>query len=52
MRACAPAALWHTRSTVLQSSEFTSARPRFIYGNWGTFVSNVKVGKGDDHHEH
>ena len=25
------------------ASEFTSARPRYIYGNWGTFVSNVKV---------
>ena len=25
------------------ASEYTSNRPRFIYGNWGTFVSNVKV---------
>jgi hypothetical protein len=29
--------------SIWMASEFTSARPRYIYGNWGTFVSNVKV---------
>jgi hypothetical protein len=28
--------------SIWMASEFTSARPRYIYGNWGTFVSNVK----------
>ncbi len=33
------------------ASEFTSARPRIIYADWGTFVTRVKVGH-DDHHHH
>lgn len=37
------AAVADTDGSIWMASEFTSARPRFIYGNWGTFVSNVHV---------
>jgi hypothetical protein len=31
--------------SIWMASEFTSARPRFIYGNWGTFVTHLTVDK-------
>jgi hypothetical protein len=50
------AAVAATDGSIWIASEFTSARPRYIYGNWGTFVSNVKVQGNDkddcDHHDH
>ncbi|HSP20434.1 MAG TPA: hypothetical protein VLQ79_13015, partial [Myxococcaceae bacterium] len=34
------------------ASEFTSARPRYIYANWGTFISRLKVKGSDDDDDH
>ena len=41
------AAVADSDGSIWIASEFTSARPRYIYGNWGTFVSNVNVDSGE-----